>query len=249
MSQFKERTVSPDTSNKYYIHTSLGGYNKCIKINNKTGSCIPNCVGYAYGRFMEEQGIHSCNLPTSNAETWIKNNKSYKTGTTPKLGAVAVWSKGIIGNGKDGAGHVAIVERINSDGSFLTSNSAYKSTKFYTKKINKYKFMLGYKFQGFIYPNEDFNEWYPGKYKLLYNKAIRSTNRLVNNILKVKQIGAKNKSKLTSKNSNAKAYYKAGSEINVKSIYKDSEGRIWGELTGAWIVLCNKDGTPQAVRI
>lgn len=154
--KFIERTTAPEDTNKYYINTSKGGYNKCIIINTKNGLCIPNCTGFAYGRFMEEQGITNCSLPTSNAETWIKNNTKYKTGSIPKLGAVAIWSKGIIGNGKDGAGHDAIVERIYSDGSFLTSNSAYKSTKFYTKKINKYKFMLGYKFQGFIYPDVEF---------------------------------------------------------------------------------------------
>lgn len=246
--EFKKRTEAPSASNKYYISTSNGGYNKCIIIKN--GSCIPNCVGYAYGRFMEEQGITKCNLPTCNAESWINRNTSYKTGSTAKLGAVIVWGKGKVGNGSDGAGHVGVVEEIYSDGSFLTSNSAYGSTRFYTKKINKNCKLSGYTFLGFIYPDATFEtEWTAGKYKLLYNKAIRNTHYLGNNILKVSQIGLLNRSKLTSNNKNDNAYYKAGTIINVKSIYRDSTSRVWGQLNGAWIVLCNKDGSEQAVKV
>lgn len=245
--EFKERLAAPSNTNKYYIHTSAGGYNKCIKI--KENSCIPNCVGYAYGRFMECQGLTTCELPTCNAESWIRRNTAYKTGMTPKLGAVAVYAKGIVGNSSDGAGHVCSVEHIYSDGSILTSNSAYGSTKFYTKKIPKGYALKGYKFLGFIYPDTDFEEsWTAGKYKLLKAKAIRGTHDLGNNILKVSQIGLIYRWKLTSSNSKDNAFYKAGTIVNVKSIYKDAEGRIWGQLNGAWIVLCNKDGTKQAIK-
>lgn len=156
--KFNARMTPPSETNKYYIHTSKGGYNKCIIINTTSGSVIPNCTGYAYGRFMECQNIHKCNLATSNAETWIKNNSTYKTGTTAKVGAIGVWSKGKIGNSKDGAGHVGVVESVYSDGSFLTSNSGYKTKRFYTKKFNKYGRYIGYTFLGFIYPNTEFNK-------------------------------------------------------------------------------------------
>ncbi len=45
-----------------------------------------------------------------------------------------VWAAGEIGNGSDGAGHVAIVECINADGSIITSDSAYNGKPFYTMR-------------------------------------------------------------------------------------------------------------------
>lgn len=148
---YSPRTTSPSTSNKYYIHTSGGGYNKCIRISGK--QCLPNCVGYAYGRFMEAVGKKSCNLPMSNAELWFGTAKArgFKTGSSPKLGAVMCFSKGKVGNSKDGAGHVLIVEKIYSDGSILCSQSGYKSKRFWTTKFTKPFKLSGYKFQGFIY--------------------------------------------------------------------------------------------------
>lgn len=47
MATFTERTVAPSGTNKYYIRTTYGGLNKCILIDSSTGSCIPNCTGYA----------------------------------------------------------------------------------------------------------------------------------------------------------------------------------------------------------
>lgn len=45
-SNFKKRTTAPSVTDKHWIHTSNGGLNECIEINN-SGSCLPNCVGYA----------------------------------------------------------------------------------------------------------------------------------------------------------------------------------------------------------
>lgn len=152
--KYEKRTTAPSTSNKYYKHVNYGGLNSCIHISN--GSCLPNCVGYAWGRFYELTGTKP-KLSRGNAENWYGyTSDGYKRGTTPKLGAVICWRKGKAGNASDGAGHVAIVEEIYSDGSILTSNSAYKGSRFYTKKIAKgYSLGGSYTFQGFIYnPNE-----------------------------------------------------------------------------------------------
>ena len=146
---FTPRKSAPSTSSKYWKHTSAGGVNECIKISG--GSCIPNCVGYAWGRFYEILGSRP-KLSRVNAEMWYLNTSDgYKRGKTPRLGAVICWAKGKAGNAADGAGHVAIVEAIYSDGSILTSNSGYKSTRFYMKKIKKGYALPGYTFQGFIY--------------------------------------------------------------------------------------------------
>ena len=65
-SNFKKRTTAPSSTDKYWIHTSNGGLNECIEINN-SGSCLPNCVGYAWGRFYEITGKRPA-LSRANAE-------------------------------------------------------------------------------------------------------------------------------------------------------------------------------------
>lgn len=146
---FTPRLTAPSNDDLHWIHTSHGGYNRCIIINSSTGSVIPNCVGYAWGRFLEENGLTSCNLSTSNAENWYSHVDEYARGQEPKLGAVICFE----GVGSK-AGHVAVVEEINQDGSIVTSNSAYGGTRFYTQTLYppSYNMGSGYIFQGFIYP-------------------------------------------------------------------------------------------------
>lgn len=150
MSTFITRTTAPAYSDKNYIHYSMGGYNYCINIGN--GSVLPNCVGYAWGRWRELLGVKH-NLSTSNAENWWGNtDDGYKRGNTPKIGAVICWRKGEAGNSSDGAGHVGIVEDVNSDGSIVVSNSAYGGKRFYTMTLSApYNIGNNYHFQGFIY--------------------------------------------------------------------------------------------------
>lgn len=148
--KYSPRLTAPSTSDKNWIKINKGGYNRCLLI--KGNSCLPNCVGYAWGRWRELLGKEP-NLCTGNAENWFNFTRDgYKRGQTPKLGAVICWRKGEAFNQKDGAGHVAIVEKINSDGSIVTSNSAYGGTRFYTRTLKK-PYSLGgtYHFQGFIY--------------------------------------------------------------------------------------------------
>lgn len=139
--KFEKRTKAPSKDNKYYYK-----YNSFYN----SGYGLPNCTCYAFGRFYELLG-KAPNLSLHNAENWYGHNDEYKRGDTPKLGAIAVWSKGKIGNGKDGAGHVSIVEEIKDDGTIITSNSAYKGKMFYLKTIKPPYKVLGYTFLGFIY--------------------------------------------------------------------------------------------------
>lgn len=156
MATFKPRTTAPSTKDKNWIHTSAGGYNSCIHIKN--GSVLPNCVGYAWGRARELLGKDP-KLSRANAENWWGYNDGYKRGQTPKLGAIICWRKGKTGVSSDGAGHVAVVEKINADGSILTSNSDYGGRRFYTKTYKApYTISSAYTFQGFIYLPMDFEE-------------------------------------------------------------------------------------------
>ena len=143
MAAFVQRTTAPDESNSFY-YASNPFY--------QSGYGLPNCTCYAWGRFWEisdphRTGVNKPTLPTGDAGTWIDNAPDYHTGQTPLLGAVICWDK------PGGAGHVAIVEEILSNGDIVTSNSAWNSTFFYTKTIYKadgYNFG-SYVFQGFIY--------------------------------------------------------------------------------------------------
>lgn len=154
--KYIERTMSPNEDNKYYIHTSYGGLNSCILISGN--SVLPNCVGYAWGRAYEILGAKPT-LSRGNAEDWYSYKDGYNRGKIPKLGSIVCWKKGETGDSRDGAGHVAVVEEINSDGSILISNSSYNGTKFWIKNLNSdYYLSSNYDFQGFIYLPVEFEE-------------------------------------------------------------------------------------------
>lgn len=157
---FVSRTVAPLKGDKFYTHYRNGGYNTCIVLDSNSGDVLPNCVGYAHGRYLEEHNITKCDwkLPNCNAEDWYQKAKDngFIVGQTPKLGSVIVWSKGKLRFGSDGAGHVAVVEKINADGSIVVSESGYKTFRFRTSTIPKGYALKGYKFEGFIYPRVEF---------------------------------------------------------------------------------------------
>lgn len=146
MATFVKRTTAPSTSSKYY-YSENPFY--------QSGYGMPNCTAYAWGRFYElsKQRPRLC---TYDAERWYGWADGYKRGKLPKLGAVIVWSKGVIGDDSDGSGHVAIVEQINPDGSIVTSNSAWGGSLFYMQDIGNDYALSGYTFLGFIYNPVDF---------------------------------------------------------------------------------------------
>lgn len=135
---YSPRLSAPSQSNRYY-----GSDN----VFYQSGYGMPNCTAYAWGRFYEISGSRP-KLCTGNAGTWYSyTSDGYSRGRSPKLGAVIVWTR--LGQ----AGHVAIVEQINSDGSIVTSNSAWGGTYFYTQTLYppSYTWSSYYQFQGFIY--------------------------------------------------------------------------------------------------
>ena len=220
------RKTAPKESNKYYIGKKKGGYSTEVVINSKTGSTLPNCVGYCGGAFMEQEGKKTFDVPTCNAESWIVDNTKYAEGRIAKLGAVIVWAKGRVRYAKDGKGHVGMVIKIYPDGSIDVANSAAGGKRFYITHHNKYYQKAGYSFQGFIYPTKEIFEYEPGLFKVLVTKEIRKTHALGNN--------------KTGKKANK------GSVVDVKEVWIDrTNGRVWGRIQQGWIVLCNIDGSTQ----
>lgn len=247
---FTARTSAPSASNRYWIHTSAGGLNECIKVSGK--SVLPNCTGYAWGRFYEISGKRP-KLSKANAEMWFGNTSDgYARGKTPRVGAVVCWAKGKVGNSKDGAGHVAIVEAVYSDGSFLTSNSGYKSTRFYTKKIGKDCKLAGYTFQGFIYnpavsgSSGGSSGSSGGSYKVGSTYTLKTAMKVRTGAgtgyaqKTVSQLTAGGKKAATSTKGSAGAVFKAGTRVTVQQV-KTVGGAVWIKVPSGWI--CARIGT------
>lgn len=152
------RTSCP-YDNKYYIRQVSGGWNGAIQGNPaKNGAnVLANCVGYANGRFAEIMNKNSIPYQlVCNAENFIERAKNYglKVVSYPTLGGIMCWQKGSTLSGNDGAGHVAIVERIDSANQIYTSESAYRGSAFFnstrTNSNGRWGIGSGYTFRGCI---------------------------------------------------------------------------------------------------
>lgn len=146
---FTPRLVKPHADNKYYITKQKGGYSSAIKGNpaDKDLDVLPNCVGYAYGRFNEIGNWETCKyLSPVNAKDFMKYKGSCESGFEPRIGACMVWENG-------SAGHVAIVEKVVNDQEVLTSESEWGGRAFYTttRKRSDGNWGYGGRFLGFIY--------------------------------------------------------------------------------------------------
>ena len=158
---FTPRMSRPEPGNKFYIRKVSGGYSSAIagKPTDKDCDVLANCVGYAFGRFNEIAGNTEMSLlQPVNAENFIEiaRQQGLKTGLTPAVGAVMCWQKGATLSGTDGAGHVAVVEKVISDHEVITSESGYgANTPFWVQTRQKgggdWGAGSGCTFRGFIY--------------------------------------------------------------------------------------------------
>ena len=157
---FQIRTSKPSAGNKFYITKNVGGYSRCIVGKPTDSQCnvLSNCVGYACGRFNEIIGSMKYPYLNCNAENFIEraiNTYGLEIGQTPKAGAIMVWQKGSTLSGNDGAGHVAIVEKVIDVNTVYTSESSYAGNAFWnsTRKNTNGRWGIGsgYTFRGFIY--------------------------------------------------------------------------------------------------
>lgn len=152
------RTSKPGAGNKFYITKSKGGYSTCIQGSPTDSQCnvLANCVGYACGRFNEIIGSMKYPSLNCNAENFIERAKSLglTISNVPTLGGIMVWKKGNTLSGNDGAGHVAVVEKIIDSNTIYTSESGYGSSTFWnsTRKNTNGRWGLGsgYTFRGCI---------------------------------------------------------------------------------------------------
>ncbi len=136
---------------------------------------LPNCTTYAYGRTMEQyfqQGRdlsvrtnsynpywwNSTGSHYGDAQTWFESTvNTWEKGFVPKLGAIACWGANGLG------GHVAIVERINDDGTVDLSESHYGGALFNLARnqrlvVGQMDTRIGGRFQGYIYNTIDYGD-------------------------------------------------------------------------------------------
>ena len=85
-----------------------------------------------------------------------------------------------------------------------------------------------------------------GTYKLLYDKCLRKTPELANNILQAEKTDTFTKTLLTSSYGNA--MIRAGVELICLKLAREN-GRVWGSYGNCWVCLQNKDGEKQAEKI
>lgn len=131
---YEPRLTAPSSSIPYYSRE--------LNVYAQTGTPMPNCVAYAYGRVYEMNGEAPL-ITHGSAGDWYFINKShgyYEYGSEPKLGAVACWSR-----------HVAVVEKINDNGSITLSESHWGGRYFNTVTYSNMKSHYGQTFYGYIY--------------------------------------------------------------------------------------------------
>lgn len=151
---FTPRIDIPAKNNRYYIAKTEGGLNPCIPRPAGSRLRFANCVFYAVGRYAELWDVW---LDSTDAENFanMAKDRGLSVSQIPALGSIAVWAKGEVGNSSDGAGHVAVVEIINSD-SIVTSESGWSAkTEFWTqtrKKGGNWGQSSAYRFLGFVLP-------------------------------------------------------------------------------------------------
>lgn len=101
----------------------------------------------------------------------------------------------------------------------------------------------------FLYAPENENFEVAREYRLLVEKAIRTSPELINNIVKVGETKKSIRSDLTSKNPNDNAYFKVGTDVFITKLQEDETSRLWGKLDNCYIVLRNQDGTNQCEKL
>ncbi len=114
-------------------------------------SYVGQCTWYAYGRAYQILGSKP-NLSTRGAQYWFEYNKSngiYAYGTQPKVNSIVCWRN-------NSAGHVAVVDKVYSDGTiYISEYWGSSDRKLHQRRINPATYKSSkhgtYSLQGYIY--------------------------------------------------------------------------------------------------
>lgn len=257
------RTSKPEAGNKFYITTSRGGYSTCIQ-GKPTDVCnvLANCVGYACGRFNEIIGSMKYPSLNCNAENFIERARSLGLAIVsyPTLGGIMVWQKGSTLSGNDGAGHVAIVERIDSGNQIYTSESNYGSSAFYnsirTNSNGRWGCGSAYTFRGCIvnpaigdvhYVAPVQNVFTTGNYRCNGEMNVRSGAGTNYPMKKVKDLSVDGRKHATSSNPNADAVYKADTVFTAQQII--NQNGVWAKTPSGYVCIKGASGKVYCSKI
>lgn len=262
----KVRTSKP-SNNKYYMRKANGGYSNAVQgypMDSKA-NVLSNCVGYANSRFNEiinDPELKGINKTfkyqlVCNAENFIESakNQGLKISSTPVVGGIMVWQKGATLSGHDGAGHVAIVEKVIDSNTIYTSESAYGGTAFFnaTRKNDNGRWGMGsaYKFRGCVInpsiktTGKTSTASVSAKKTNTTTLPIYSNNKVYTvdtNNLNVRNgaglnYGIKTKNQLTTdaqKNCNANGQLKKGTKVTCLAT-KTVSGNVWMKIPSGWV--------------
>lgn len=141
----------PDRNNKFFIIQSNGGYSNCL--NRDNGFTLPNCVGYAWGAWFQNQNkkdaakLGKWGNPPYIWNSWQMTGGSGR-GSAFKPNSLMIWDKG------NGSGHIAISISYNN-GLVTWAESNYSGTKsngLYWRIITRNPYKYVGTFKGYIYP-------------------------------------------------------------------------------------------------
>lgn len=168
-----ERTERPHKTDRYgycYNRKDNGGLSTCCEGNGPDKECnvLPNCCGYATGRFNEAYnedtgyGAMKYSFLNCHARDFVTRAKSHGmlTGPYPATGSIMVLS-----GGSSKLGHVCFVERVVSANSVIITESSWTNKTVFKRKTRNR--LLGnwstnplYKLEGFIYLPSRYNNPY-----------------------------------------------------------------------------------------
>lgn len=230
------QTTAPSSTDKYWIHESYGGYNKCILVSGN--SVLHNCTGFAWGCFAKAGTMkNECKLPVCDAENWIERNTAYKTGFAPKVGGIMVWAGGDIHSSADGHGHVAFVIKVAGDKVTILEDGYYRKTIITTTLSAPYNYG-SMKYLGCIYhPTYIATPYEIGKtYKISHKGGlyVRTGAGLKYKIKKYKNLTSNAKKYAKFKSPKSNAVLKQGAKVTIQDIKKVGND-IWVKIPSGWI--------------
>jgi surface antigen len=240
-----------------------GGYSYAIKgyPNKIDANVLSNCVGYACGRFAEIIGKNCIEYQlVCNAENFIERAKQYglKISDKPTLGGIMVWQKGATLNGNDGAGHVAIVEKIIDDNTIYTSESGYGSASFWnstrTNNNGRWGMSDGYIFRGCIINPSIKEEKKEEKkenrnYHTLYNMYVRCGAGYGYGTKLYKDLTEDGKRNALDKYDYNYAIYKKGTVFTALEVITNNDGSVWAKTPSGYVVIKGASGTVYCERV
>lgn len=207
--------------------------------------CFYKALGTDRARELLCYPIKSLGASCSYAKNYYKKQKRYFT--SPKKGDQVFFK----------VGHTGIVYNVDNNYIYTVEGNTSNSSEVVANGgcVAKKKYRIGSSsISGYGRPDYKIEETNSSTneeecyayYKFVEEKAIRREPKLEDNIKLVKEISSALKKGLTSSNPNALAKVKKGCQLTILKKYTDETGRIWGQNYDGWLVIVNRDGTPQA---